>query len=235
MDRDDISGGLFNIVTGLLFCGLPLLVDYCITNQTYSDEAGGMQEVMKLMLNLLDSMGIIVRIVGIAMVSLGFTRFITGMKYSSSSFDSLNYYDSSTKTLVFWVLEKRKFKNIDVKLGSLSDKTIEVLRSKIETPLKELYEAASKGKRAKAEYRNCSVYISSLADDLNKAISQCENELMEEKLIDKLYIIENTITNIKDKINDAITADKDEERYLKELQLESYEPFTLTDNMNKLI
>lgn len=235
MDRDDISGGLHNIVTGVLFCGAPALVKYFVTTPISNGETGSVPELMSSMISMINGLGTIIQFIGISMVAFGIISLATGMAHSSPGFDSLNYYDSSTKTLVFWVLEKRKFKNIDVKLGSLSDKTIEVLRSKIETPLKELYEAASKGKRAKAEYRNCSVYISSLADDLNKAISQCENELMEEKLIDKLYIIENTITNIKDKINDAITADKDEERYLKELQLESYEPFTLTDNMNKLI
>lgn len=238
MDRDNISGGISFILQGIMMATVPILVDYFLPIMLNNDESvenSPMQEMMEGMLPLIDGMGFGIRVLGASMIVYGLMKFVTGVKYGSSGFDSLNYYDSSTKTLVFWVLEKRKFKNIDVKLGSLSDKTIEVLRSKIETPLKELYEAASKGKRAKAEYRNCSVYISSLADDLNKAISQCENELMEEKLIDKLYIIENTITNIKDKINDAITADKDEERYLKELQLESYEPFTLTDNMNKLI
>lgn len=211
------------------------LVKYFVTTPISNGETGSVPELMSSMISMINGLGTIIQFIGISMVAFGIISLATGMANRSPGFDSLNYYDSSTKTLVFWVLEKRKFKNIDVKLGSLSDKTIEVLRSKIETPLKELYEAASKGKRAKAEYRNCSVYISSLADDLNKAISQCENELMEEKLIDKLYIIENTITNIKDKINDAITADKDEERYLKELQLESYEPFTMTDSMNKLI
>lgn len=183
---------------------------------------------------LIHSMASIIQLSGAVFLIYGATTLVMAIARDDSYGFSFSTYDSYSNTLNFWVLEKRNFKSIDVKLDGLSENTISILRNKIETPLKELYEAASKGKRAKDEYRNCSVYISSLAEDLNKAISQCENELMEQKLIDKLYIIEDAITNIKDRINDAIVADKDEERKLKELQLKSYEPFTLTDCMNKL-
>ena len=235
MERDRVSGGVFNIIGGLTFCAIPLIVDKFIIDMIVSDTTEDVGVVIKASFEIIESMGTIIKIIGFTMILKGMVRLATGMLYGPLEFASLDYYDSSTKTLRFWIIGKREFENIDVKLANLSDSTIEILRTKIETPLKELYEAASKGKRAKAEYRNCSVYIESVADDLNKAISQCENELMEEKLIDKLYIVENSIINIKDRINAAITADKDEERYLKELQLESYEPFTLTDNMNKLI
>lgn len=78
------------------------------------------------------------------------------------------------------------------------------------------------------------MYITSLAEDLQNAVNQCKNELMEQKLLDKLYIIENAIKKITVRVHKANTADKDEERILKDLELESFEPFAVTDNMNKL-
>lgn len=183
-------------------------------------------------LNIINMMGPIFRIIGVIEIMIGiFNLVISIVNPYGYSYEPYNH---SENALVFWILNGKKKKDIYVKLDNLSDSTVKVLREKIERPLKNLYDVANNGKRAKEEYKNCEIYITSLAEDLKQAIDQCENELMEQKLLDKLYIIEDAIKNIRDRVNEAIATDKDEEKFLKELKLESFEPFTITENINKL-
>lgn len=227
MERKTMKTGFMMLIFGMFSISMPLIYDYTLCEIS----TGLVGE--SFVTTLGQFIKYICQFVGNLFLIVGMVCFLIGFAnpYCKSSYET---YDSYSQTLMFWVLEGRRAKSIDVKLGNLSKDTIKVLRDKIETPLKTLYEATNKGKRAKEEYRNCGIYITSLAEDLNKAISQCENELMEQKLLEKLYIIQDAIKNITEKVNDAIRTDKDEERYLKELQLESFEPFTITENINKL-
>ena len=255
MYESRFASGFHSILMGLMLILFPTLVPYLLstvdtnnealkTLDTYESNGISAELIVKgnevnsasdILMSVLDGVGTMTRIVGIFLIIYGASNVVLGYR-DDYSYSPLSVYNSCANSLVFWVLEigDKKFKNIDVKLENLSKSTIQILRNKIETPLKSLYETASKSKRAKEEYSKCSVYITTLAEDLNKAISQCENDLMEKKLIEKLYIIENTIEIVKDKVNAAIQTDRDEERYLKELKVESFEPFTTTECINQL-
>lgn len=259
MYESRFASGFHSILMGLMLILFPTLVPYLLstvdtnsgtnnealkTLDTYESDGISVELIVKgnevnstsdILMSVLDGVGTMARIAGVFLIIYGVSNVVLGYR-DEYSYSPLSVYDSCANSLVFWVLEigDKKFKNIDVQLENLSKSTIQILRDKIETPLKSLYETASRSKRAKEEYRKCSVYITTLAEDLNKAISQCENDLMEKKLIEKLYIIENTIEIVKEKVNAAIQTDRDEERYLKELKVESFEPFTTTECINQL-
>lgn len=229
MNDNKKQDGIVKIIIGMmLIFGVKTLRYYMCKSSEYTGTNIQLDEI----LSVIDSLSVIIKYIGIFVIIIGvYTLALNIINPYIPSYEAYNHLE---KTLVFFILDGKKKKNIYVKLGNLSENAINILRKKTEKPLETLYDIANNGKRAKEEYRNCEVYITSLAEDLQNAVNQCKNELMEQKLLDKLYIIENAIKKITVRVHKANTADKDEERILKDLELESFEPFAVTDNMNKL-
>lgn len=222
-NSDKIIRGITLIIAGILLTAFPSMIKSLGTTEN--------TEINMLLEQIYFFSKVVVKSFGFICVMSGVISTVKGVVEEAVG---ISAYDNQTNTLIFRILDGKKSKTISVGIGKLSSDTRLILRKRIETPLQKLYEVAYKGKRAKEEYRMCKEYIIYIAQDLDNAIKQCENELMEKKIIEKLYIIENAIENITDKVANAILTDKDEERFLKELQVETFEPFSLTDNMNKL-
>lgn len=222
---DKIIRGITLIISGIMLMAFPSMIKSL--GSTKNTE-------INILLEQIFFLCKIVKYFGCFCVISGFTCTVIGVVGGVVGITDISAYDNQTNTLIFRILDGKKTKTISVGIDKLSSDTRCILRKRIETPLQKLYEVAYKGKRAKEEYRMCKDYIIYIAQDLDNAIKQCENELMEKKIIEKLYIMERAIENITKKVTDAALTDKDEKRILKELQVETFEPFSLTDNMNKL-
>lgn len=225
-DMNNIIYCIFMVFFGLLCTKLPIIMEMLLNTSTTNTEVSKFSEQLIYISGYIKYFGIGCTILGMLIMTLMVIR-IAGA-------GNILAFDDKTNTLIFRILDGKKSKKISVSVDKLSSDTKLMLRKKIETPLQKLYEVAYNGKRAKEEYGLCKDYITFIAQDLDNAIKQCENELMEQKIIERLPIIESAINNITDKVADGVLTDKDEKRFLKELQAESYEPFSLTDNMNKL-
>lgn len=153
--------------------------------------------------------------------------------------DSLNALkhasDIEGNSIIFWVHYGKLYERKAVSLNKLSSKTRETILNKIKEPLWEIYKLAEQGKRTRSAYNACSEYINSIADDLDNAIQQCDNEQMEDKLISKLYILEDMLAYIKSKVVDAAEMEEEERQFYNKLSTQEYNPFTITENLSKLI
>ncbi len=162
--------------------------------------------------------------------------FIGALFFSAGIKQAINkaLYNSE-ESIVFIYFNKRRYKVLLVSVSNLSMETKDVLKSRIEKPLKHLYKLALSSKRAEAVYKSASIYLNTIAEDLKKAISECENQLMEETLVSRLHVVETFIIGVSDDIDEALKTENTEKIILENLKLEGYRPFSLTEELNKLM
>lgn len=168
------------------------------------------------------------------------------LEFISDIYDAINIDKKSRKSniyrrdvvdgyMIFYAYSKFKYKRIKININNLSKITALELRERIQYPLLNLYVEAKYNKAAEKVFKANSAYILTIAEDLRKAISQCDTEKMEMILCSRLHILCKTIKSIDDDMEEAQQLEEYEENAFNDLKAQSYEPFTLTDNINKLL
>ena len=137
--------------------------------------------------------------------------------------------------LIFYIFSRNRFKRVCINISKLSKVTCMQLKEVIQIPLLNIYAEAKYNKEAKKAFKANSIYLITIAEDLKKAIAQCDTEKMEMIMCSRLHILSNTIMEIKESVDEAVQNKEYQKKVLDDLKAESYEPFTLTDSMNKLL
>ena len=137
--------------------------------------------------------------------------------------------------LIIYIISRNRFKRVYINISKLSKVTCMQLKEVIQIPLLNIYAEAKYNKEAKKAFKANSIYLITIADDLKKAIAQCDTEKMEMIMCSRLHILSNTIMEIKESVDEAVQNKEYQKKVLDDLKAESYEPFTLTDSMNKLL
>ncbi|MBQ8166883.1 MAG: hypothetical protein IJZ96_07590 [Lachnospiraceae bacterium] len=137
--------------------------------------------------------------------------------------------------LIFYIFSRNRFKRVCINISKLSKVTCMQLKEVIQIPLLNIYAEAKYNKEAKKAFKANSIYLITIAEDLKKAIAQCDTEKMEMIMCSRLHILGNSIAEIKESVDEAVQNKEYQEKVLDDLKAESYEPFTMTDSMNKLL
>ena len=146
-----------------------------------------------------------------------------------------NSFDSSADfSLVIPNKRGEGFKHVDIDISNLSENTkSEVF--KIKDKLRALYNTAKSSKKAFRTFMTYDVYLQSLADDVKKAIDECQGSEAEKILVSRIPIVIKNIDIMQQAINDDIKYEKDVKKYEDELYAKEYSPFSTTEQMNKLM
>ena len=146
-----------------------------------------------------------------------------------------NPFDSDSEIL-FVIPNKqgRNLRYVDIDISNLSKSTkSEVL--KIKDNLRELYSTAKSSKRAFRTYLTYDVYLQSLADDVKKAIDECQGSEAEKILVSRIPIVIKNIDIMQRAVNDDIKYEEDVKKYKEMLYAEGYTPFAATEQVNELL
>ncbi len=194
-------------------------------------------QIRAFITNILDIVFVISIFIGVMTILGVFCELIIYLyRKELISLDALHHaHDIEGNSIIFWIHNGKLYERKVVSHKKLSNTTRTVIVKKIEEPLWDIYKIALSGKRARSAYNACSVYINSIADDLDKAIQQCSNEQMEEKLISKLYILEDMLEYIKSEVTNAAQTEEEERQFYNVLNVQEFNPFTVTENLNKLV
>lgn len=105
----------------------------------------------------------------------------------------------------------------------------------VQKELDELYATAKSTKRSLSTYNTYSTYIETLIEELKKGIKECENPIMEAKFIARLDNVHTCIKTLRSRVDSDVQFEVDKQKYEDELKAESYEPFSVLEQLNKLL
>ena len=118
-----------------------------------------------------------------------------------------NSFDSSEDfSLVIPNKRGEGFTHVDIDISNLSENTKDEV-FKIKDKLRELYDTAKSSRKAFRTFMTYDVYLQSLADDVKKAIDECQGSESEKILVSRIPIVIKNIDIMQQAINDDIKHD----------------------------
>lgn len=197
-------------------------------------------KLMNIMIHLCSTLMVVMLIISITSFAISFINDNTGgiafKEFASLIGDADSYEDSNYITIIqpIPIRGRYKYQSICISTDSLSKQgQTEMLY--VQKELDELYVTAKSTKRSLSTYNTYSTYIETLIEELRKGIKECENPTMEAKFIARLDNVHTCIKTLKSHVDSDIQFEVDKQKYEDELKAESYEPFSVLEQLNKLI
>lgn len=197
-------------------------------------------KLLNMVIKLCRTLMLLVLIMSIISFSVSFINDRTGgtafNEFVSLIGDTSNYEESHYITIIqpISISGRYKYQPVHISINSLSKQgQTEMLY--VQKELDELYATAKSTKRSLSTYNTYSTYIETLIEELNKGIKECENPTMEAKFIARLDNVHTCIKTLKSHVDSDIQFEVGRQKYEDELKAESYEPFSVLEQLNKLI
>lgn len=197
-------------------------------------------KLMNIMIHLCSTLMVLMLIISIISFAVSFLNDNTGgiafKEFASLIGDVDSYEDSHYITIIqpVPIRGRYRYQPIHISTDSLSKQgQTEMLY--VQKELDELYATAKSTKRSLSTYNTYSTYIETLIEELRKGIKECENPTMEAKFIARLGNVHTCIKTLRSHVDSDIQFEVDKQKYEDELKAESYEPFSVLEQLNKLL
>lgn len=126
------------------------------------------------------------------------------------------------------------FTRINVLKTNVSEKVEECL-IKINESLNKLYESAMLTEKSQQTFEAYNDYFQIMADEIKNAVSDISGDVTEDKFLQNINVVYDFIKKLQQNINDDIQYVRDQAFFEEQLNAESYEPFAILREVNKLM
>lgn len=126
------------------------------------------------------------------------------------------------------------FTRINVLKTNVSEKVEECL-IKINESLNKLYESAMLTEKSQQTFETYNDYFQIMADEIKNAVSDISGDVTEDKFLQNINVVYDFIKKLQQNINDDIQYVRDQAFFEEQLSAESYEPFAILREVNKLM
>ncbi len=126
------------------------------------------------------------------------------------------------------------FTRINVLKTNVSEKVEECL-IKINESLNKLYESAMLTEKSQQTFETYNDYFQIMADEIKNAVSDISGDVTEDKFLQNINVVYDFIKKLQQNINDDIQYVRDQAFFEEQLNAESYEPFAILREVNKLM
>lgn len=126
------------------------------------------------------------------------------------------------------------FTRINVLKTNVSEKVEECL-IKINESLNKLYESAMLTEKSQQTFEAYNDYFRIMADEIKNAVSDISGDVTEDKFLQNINVVYDFIKKLQQNINDDIQYVRDQAFFEEQLNAESYEPFAILREANKLM
>lgn len=126
------------------------------------------------------------------------------------------------------------FTRINVLKTNVSEKVEECL-IKINESLNKLYESAMLTEKSQQTFETYNDYFQIMADEIKNVVSDISGDVTEDKFLQNINVVYDFIKKLQQNINDDIQYVRDQAFFEEQLNAESYEPFAILREVNKLM
>lgn len=126
------------------------------------------------------------------------------------------------------------FTRINVLKTNVSEKVEECL-IKINESLNKLYESAMLTEKSQQTFAAYNDYFQIMADEIKNAVNDISGDATEDKFLQNINVVYDFIKKLQQNINDYIQYVRDQAFFEEQLNAESYEPFAILREANKLM
>lgn len=126
------------------------------------------------------------------------------------------------------------FTRINVLKTNVSEKVEECL-IKINESLNKLYESAMLTEKSQQTFAAYNDYFQVMADEIKNAVNDISGDATEDKFLQNINVVYDFIKKLQQNINDDIQYVRDQAFFEEQLNAESYEPFAILREANKLM
>lgn len=126
------------------------------------------------------------------------------------------------------------FTRINVLKTNVSEKVEECL-IKINESLNKLYESAMLTEKSQQTFAAYNDYFQIMADEIKNAVNDISGDATEDKFLQNINVVYDFIKKLLQNINDDIQYVRDQAFFEEQLNAESYEPFAILREANKLM
>lgn len=126
------------------------------------------------------------------------------------------------------------FTRINVLKTNVSEKVEECL-IKINESLNKLYESAMLTEKSQQTFAAYNDYFQIMADEIKNAVNDISGDATEDKFLQNINVVYDFIKKLQQNINDDIQYVRDQAFFEEQLNAESYEPFAILREANKLM
>lgn len=181
----------------------------------------------------------ILHIISFLCIMLSLGNFIVSFIHyvSYGDFDNVYNEDNLYESSLVFIIPNEKFgtcKKVEIDLGKLSECTRDAV-IKLQDDLDKLYNSAKSSKRSFATYKTYRTYLLTLSDEMRSAVTECDNEYMERILLDNLYIVRENIGILQKRVDEDLRFEQDIKDNEAKLKAEGYSPFSVIEQLNKLM
>lgn len=153
------------------------------------------------------------------------------------TFTTSDEFDERTLNL-FYIDKKHHKKYVKIKMKHLSEDTAHLLYYNIQQPLKELYAQAKEHDKEEV-FVTFEPYIIAIGSELTSAIRECITKQMEERLLERIPVVTQTISWMQERLQREIEEEIREEKEMEELKndilIADYHPMEVLENLNTLL
>lgn len=126
------------------------------------------------------------------------------------------------------------FTRINVLKTNVSEKVEECL-IKINESLNKLYESAMLTEKSQQTFAAYNDYFQIMAGEIKNAVNDISGDATEDKFLQNINVVYDFIKKLQQNINDDIQYVRDQAFFEEQLNAESYEPFAILREANKLM
>lgn len=126
------------------------------------------------------------------------------------------------------------FTRINVLKTNVSENVEECL-IKINESLNKLYESAMLTEKSQQTFAAYNDYFQIMADEIKNAVNDISGDATEDKFLQNINVVYDFIKKLQQNINDDIQYVRDQAFFEEQLNAESYEPFAILREANKLM
>lgn len=126
------------------------------------------------------------------------------------------------------------FTRINVLKTNASEKVEECL-IKINESLNKLYESAMLTEKSQQSFTAYNDYFQIMADEIKNAVNDISGDATEDKFLQNINVVYDFIKKLQQNINNDIQYVRDQAFFEEQLNAESYEPFAILREVNKLM
>lgn len=126
------------------------------------------------------------------------------------------------------------FTRINVLKTNVSEKVEECL-IKINESLNKLYESAMLTEKSQQTFAAYNDYFQIMEDEIKNAVNDISGDATEDKFLQNINVVYDFIKKLQQNINDDIQYVRDQAFFEEQLNAESYEPFAILREANKLM
>ena len=126
------------------------------------------------------------------------------------------------------------FTRINVLKTNVSEKVEECL-IKINESLNKLYESAMLTEKSQQTFAAYNDYFQIMVDEIKNAVNDISGDATEDKFLQNINVVYDFIKKLQQNINDDIQYVRDQAFFEEQLNAESYEPFAILREANKLM